>query len=45
MPRVMIEGFKCARCGWEWPPMRNRDVLPAVCPHCKSPYWDRARTR
>jgi predicted amidophosphoribosyltransferase len=37
--------LKCERCGYEWIPRSN--TLPKVCPNrkCKSPYWDRERTR
>jgi len=46
MPRVPITimGFRCERCSHEWIP-RNGDQDPAVCPKCKSPYWDRARRK
>jgi predicted Zn-ribbon and HTH transcriptional regulator len=46
MPRVPITvmGYRCERCSHEWIP---KDVArePAVCPKCKSPYWDRQRRR
>ncbi len=49
MPRVPITvmGFRCERCGHEWIP-RGREMVernPAVCPACKSPYWDRPRRK
>lgn len=34
---------RCYRCGHTWTPRGNRD--PKQCPTCKSPYWDRARSR
>ncbi len=46
MPKVKItlEGFKCERCGHEWVP-RNTKEEPAVCPKCKSPYWNKPRRK
>lgn len=35
--------LSCIRCGWSW--FRRSDKLPKVCPRCKSPYWNRPRTR
>ncbi len=45
MPKVPITtmGFHCERCGYEWAPRSAAE--PRVCPKCKSPYWNRARTR
>jgi predicted Zn-ribbon and HTH transcriptional regulator len=40
--KITIEGFKCERCGHEWSPMDIKKE-PAVCPKCKSPYWNRPR--
>lgn len=36
---AVIMGFKliCKRCDWSWVP--RGDVLPKVCPHCKSKQW------
>ena len=44
MPRVPITviGYRCDRCGHEWIP-RDFQTEPAVCPTCKSPYWNRPR--
>lgn len=42
MPKVQIWGYRCERCGHEWVP-RDKGQEPKVCPHCKSPYWDRPR--
>lgn len=39
---VLIVGNKCYRCGHEWL-SRNSKEKPAVCPNCKSPYWDRPK--
>src|SRR5882762_3691557 len=42
MPRVMLEGFECSRCGHRWIPREGLES-PQTCPKCKSPYWDRPR--
>ncbi len=44
MQRVMIsvQGLQCERCKHEWIP-RDINVLPKVCPSCKSPYWNTPR--
>jgi len=44
MPRVPITlmGYRCDRCGHEWIP-KYAENEPAVCPKCKSPYWNRPR--
>lgn len=39
----------CLRCGHEWIP-RGRYVVEGrvdikTCPKCRSPYWDRAKTK
>ncbi len=44
MAEVLIEGYKCERCGHEWAP-REKDQAPKVCPKCKSPYWDRPKKK
>ncbi len=39
--------YQCERCEHEWIPRNvlvGEDVMPTVCPKCKSPYWDRPRT-
>jgi DNA-directed RNA polymerase subunit RPC12/RpoP len=36
--------YKCARCGWEWP-ARKKGSLPARCPHCFSPSWNKTRVK
>jgi DNA-directed RNA polymerase subunit RPC12/RpoP len=32
--------YVCDRCKHKWIP-RDQVNRPAVCPKCKSPYWDR----
>lgn len=44
MPKIMIGGFKCARCGHEWVSrpsgMVYKSDQPTICPKCKSPHWN-----
>jgi hypothetical protein len=42
MPKVLLEGFECSRCGHRWFPRENA-APPVTCPKCKSPYWDKPR--
>lgn len=37
---VQLLGCRC-RCGHEWLPRRGE--RPTVCPHCKSPRWDKPK--
>ncbi|HEX4276826.1 MAG TPA: hypothetical protein VHZ74_15830 [Bryobacteraceae bacterium] len=39
---ITVMGFRCERCEHEWIP-RDVEQEPAVCPKCKSPYWNRPR--
>ncbi|MFZ0514314.1 MAG: hypothetical protein WAM14_22110 [Candidatus Nitrosopolaris sp.] len=43
MAKVMLEGYKCERCGHTWIPRATTKQLPTICPRCKSPYWNRPR--
>lgn len=40
MPRIMIEGYLCSRCGHKWAPRVLGASPPKSCPACKSPNWD-----
>lgn len=40
---VKLDGYKCERCSHLWVPRSKIDVLPTICPKCKSPYWNKAR--
>lgn len=40
---VTIHYARCERCGHEW--KRRSSGVPKVCPKCKSPYWNKERTR
>jgi DNA-directed RNA polymerase subunit RPC12/RpoP len=44
MPDVDVKGYQCARCKYIWVP-RIKTQRPVICPHCKSPYWDRPKER
>ncbi len=44
MSKITVEGFKCERCGHEWVPNGTK-YKPTVCPKCKSPYWNKPRTK
>ncbi len=39
---ITVMGYRCERCEHEWIP-KDYDNEPAVCPKCKSPYWNRPR--
>lgn len=39
----VILKLQCKRCTHEWFPKRT--TKPKVCPKCKSPYWNRERTK
>ena len=38
---MLTWGYRCERCGHKWIPREEKP--PRVCPHCKSPYWDKQR--
>ena len=40
MPRIMIEGYLCSRCGHRWAPRALGGSPPKQCPACRSPHWD-----
>lgn len=40
---INIKGNKCYRCEHIW--IQREEGKPAVCPKCKSPYWDRPKTK
>ncbi len=41
--KVLIKGNKCYRCEHIW--IQREEEKPSVCPKCKSPYWDRPKTK
>lgn len=40
---ITVMGYRCERCEHEWIPRGDSEEEPAVCPKCKSPYWNRPR--
>jgi len=38
---VELPKLRCLRCGHAWIP--RTESKPALCPKCKSPYWNRPR--
>ena len=40
MPRIMIEGYLCSRCGHRWAPRILGGSSPKQCPACRSLNWD-----
>lgn len=39
--QVVISELECLRCDHKWYP--RKPGLPATCPNCRSPYWNRPR--
>lgn len=39
---VLIVGHRCYRCKHAWVP-RDIGEIPAICPKCKSPYWNKPK--
>jgi DNA-directed RNA polymerase subunit RPC12/RpoP len=39
--KIEVDKYICERCSHEWFSRTPGD--PIVCPHCKSPYWDKPR--
>ena len=38
--RDSVSYCECKRCGHEW---YSRIKIPALCPKCHSPYWDKEK--
>ena len=43
--KIVVEGYKCERCGHEWIPRIKLDEEPIICPSCKSPYWNKPKKK
>ncbi len=43
MAIIKLDGYSCDRCDHKWFPRIKIDVLPIICPKCKSPYWNTPR--
>jgi len=40
---IKLPTLNCLRCGHHWFPKRPQ--LPKICPTCKSPYWNKIKTK
>jgi len=40
---IFIKGNKCFRCSHKW--VQREEDKPRICPKCKSPYWDKEKTK
>lgn len=40
--KIDMKQLDCKRCGHQWYPHQPE---VRICPKCKSPYWDKERTR
>ena len=43
IPKITLTIYACFRCGHQWLSRQQQD--PKYCAQCRSPYWDRKRTR
>lgn len=43
MAIIKLTGYQCDRCGHEWTPRLKTEEEPAMCPKCKSAYWNKPR--
>ena len=43
MGKTMIEAYQCDRCGHSWLARLKTEEEPAICPKCKSAYWNKPR--
>ena len=43
MGKTTLPAFQCDRCTHAWIPRLKTEVEPALCPKCKSAYWNRPR--
>jgi predicted Zn-ribbon and HTH transcriptional regulator len=41
MARIKVDGYQCERCGHIW--VKRMEDEPALCPKCKTPYWNKPR--
>jgi len=48
MPEIEIKtkGYKCNKCNHTWIARKGQyDKLPALCPKCKTPYWNKDKNK
>ncbi|QLH07418.1 hypothetical protein [Nitrosopumilus ureiphilus] len=43
MAVIEKQAYRCDRCSHEWYPRLQTEELPAICPKCKSAYWNKPR--
>lgn len=46
--KVKVDGYRCERCGHIWTPRKSTygdNIIPVLCPACRSAYWNRQRER
>lgn len=43
MAIIQKPAYQCDRCNHEWYPRLQTDEHPAICPKCKSAYWNKPR--
>ncbi len=43
MGKTTIEAYQCDRCSHAWIPRLKVAEEPALCPKCKSAYWNKPR--
>ena len=43
MGETTLPAFQCDRCGHAWIPRLKVEQEPALCPKCKSAYWNKPR--
>jgi predicted Zn-ribbon and HTH transcriptional regulator len=41
--KVIKQGLKCERCGYEWVPRKKSITEVRICPQCKTAYWDKPK--
>ncbi len=42
---MKLPHWECNRCGYKWVPRSEKKPLNCANPKCRSPYWDKQRTR
>ena len=45
MARILLHGFLCERCDYQWAPRQTTTEEPKVCPNCKTRLWNKPRTQ
>lgn len=43
MAIIEKQAYRCDRCNHEWYPRLQTEEHPAICPKCKSAYWNKPR--